>query len=138
MGGARISAKRTLWVEIKLSTKLITKLANSGGVTMRLVVLRILSSATECWQRVQWSSAWVKTPCTCPASNTEVSANTAAAAMSHKRSLWEDWRINVNMGCNLKKFYDRCKCYVITIIKIWIQLAGEVRSHHFQLDDEMP
>ena len=59
---------------------------------------RILSTLTNCWHMAQVSSAGTKTPCPCPASKTEVSNKTIAAAVSQMRSFWVEWRINLNMS----------------------------------------
>ena len=41
----------------------------------------------------------------------------AAAAMSHRRIVLVEWRIELNMGRNLKKFSVARKRYIITFVK---------------------
>lgn len=46
----------------------------------------------------------------------EVKSNVAAMAISHKRMLRDDWRINSFMDSNVRKFGVERKRYVITIL----------------------
>ena len=112
-----------MWVERMLETGInklmqpMEKTISNTGTKIETDWVSVLSSATECWQRMQLSSDALNTPWPWPASSIDVNSRTAAVAMSHRRSRVEDWRIDENMGSNLIKFRSRCKCYVVTHTK---------------------
>jgi|GEM_PF-3607493 len=118
--------------------RLMAKTISNTGTTIEMAWLSVLSSATECWQRMQLSSDALNTPWPWPASSIDVNSRTAAVAMSHRRSRVGDWRIDENMGRNLIKFSSRRKCYVVTFVKKldsvngWVKVAFSDSAYKYE------